>query len=114
MADVVGSIYMINGNPVTAPDEELWTNIVLGEDLRAQERRSPYQQLQWRKTVAERCDLDWFDYDETELTSITCTPPGEVGIHRTFTLSQRCISVLMRQTRGVAREVVATFLVDTR
>ncbi|NIN66271.1 MAG: hypothetical protein GTO63_16580 [Anaerolineae bacterium] len=114
MADVLGSVYMINGVIVTAPDEEVWSHIVLGENLQGLERRSPYDQLQWRKTVAERCDLDWFDYEGARLTSLTCTPPGEVGIHRVFTQSQLLVSVVMRASRGTGREVVATFLVDTR
>jgi hypothetical protein len=114
MADVLGSVYEFNGIKVTPPDEEVWAHVVLGENLTAHEVRSPYQQLQWRKTVAERCDLDWWDYEGTDLDSLTCTPPGEVGIHRVFTRSQKLISVVMRAGRGVAREVVATFLVDTR
>jgi hypothetical protein len=114
MADVIGSVYEINGVKVTSPDEEVWSPIVLGENLVPLERRSPYEQLQWRKTVAERCDLDWFDFAEQVLTSLTCTPPREVGVHRVFTQSQVLLSVAMRAGRGMGREVVATFIVDTR
>lgn len=114
MPDILGSYYAFNGVKVTAPDEENWSNIVLGEDLTAHEKRSPYRMLQWRKSVAERCDLDWWDYEGTDLTSLTCTPPGEVGVYRVFTQSQKLVSVVHRVGRGVAREVVATFLVDTR
>lgn len=114
MPDILGSSYEFNGVKVTAPDEEVWADMVLGEDLTAHEIRSPYVQLQWRKTVAERCDLDWWDYEGMDLDSLTCTPPGEVAVYRVFTRSQKLISVHMRAGRGVAREVVATFLVDTR
>ncbi len=114
MPDILGSNYAIDGVQVTAPDEENWSNIVLGENLTAHETRSPYQMLQWRKSVAERCDLDWWDYEGADLTSLTCTPPDNVGVYRVFTRSQKLISVVMRHSRGVAREVVATFLVDTR
>ncbi len=114
MPDVIGSVYMINGIRVPSPDEEVWSNIVVGDNLDALETRSPYQELTWRRTAGERCDLDWHDFDGLELSSITCTPPGEVGVHRTFTRSQKCKSVVHRNRRGTATEITATFLVDTR
>lgn len=114
MADLRGSVYMINGQPVVAPDEEVWSAIEIGNALTGLQRRSPMQMLKWRRIVAERCDLDWWDFDNTALTSLTCTPPEDVGVNRTFTRTALCVSVTMRQGHGVAREVVATFLVDTR
>lgn len=103
--------YAINGKRVTAPDEEAWQNIVLGDSNSGGENRSPYKILEWRKRVAGRCNLDWFDYDNTQLSSLVTRAPGELSDWQEYTTDVHCKSVTFRQTRSIGNEVVATFLV---
>lgn len=107
-----GIEYALNGTPVTAPDEEAWSNVVIGESLEGTERRSPYRILEWTKRVAGPCHLDWFDYDNTPLSSITTRSPGELVNYETYT-DAVCKSVTFRQRLGVGTEIVARFLVNT-
>lgn len=105
-----GIQYAINGNGVTAPDEEAWSNIVVGDALSGQERRSPFKQLEWRKQVAGPCYLDWYDYDNQTLDSLTTRTPGELVEYETYTTAI-CQSVTFRHRRSNANEIVAVFLV---
>lgn len=105
-----GIYYRINGQEVTAPDEEVWSPIVIGTSLAGEQKRSPYWRLEWRKTVADVCRLDWFDYDNTTLESLTTRPPKLLDQHETYT-DAICQSVGFRQRRGVGNELVAVFLV---
>lgn len=107
-----GIVYALNGVDVTAPDEETWSNKVIGESLSGTERRSPYRILEWTKRVAGECHLDWFDYDNSTLDSITTRSPGELVNYETYTTAI-CQSVTFRQRLGVGTEVVARFLVNT-
>lgn len=107
-----GIEYALNANAVTPPDEEAWSNVVVGESLVGDERRSPFRVLEWMKRVAGPCHLDWFDYDNTILSSITTRKPGELVESETYT-NVICQSVTFRQIHGVGNEIVARFLVDT-
>lgn len=109
---LVGVAYAINGIAVTTPDEEYWTPPVLGFALSGRQKRSPYWSLEWRAQVVGKCEVDWFTYDNTTLTSLTCRPPGTLREVETYT-DAICQSVVMRQRLGVGNEVVATFLVCT-
>lgn len=107
-----GNAYAINGTGVTAPDEEVWTEILMGIDLRGQQKRSIYWQLEWRKTVGNSCYLDWMDYDNTVLTGLTTRPRNRLDEFETYT-DVICQSVVFRHRHGAASEIVATFLVNT-
>ena len=102
--------YAINGTGVTTPDEEVWTPVVVGTSLSGTQKRSPYWQLEWRKQVLDRCDVDWWPYDNTVLTSLWGRPPGKLDETGQYS-DAICQSVTMRQVRGFGQEAVATFLV---
>lgn len=106
-----GIMFAINGVGVTSPDEEVWAHNTMGDDLDGLQKRSAFSRLEWRRTVGERCDLDWFPYDNTMLASLTTRPPGETDTHETYT-DVLCKSVTMRHRRSVGSEIVATFLVN--
>jgi len=103
-------IYSINDTEVTSPDEEVWSPVAIGTALTGRQKRSPYWRLEWHKTVAGPCRLDWFDYDNTTLDSLTTRTPGKLDISEIYT-DAVCQSVVFRQRRGVGNEIVATFLV---
>jgi len=107
----LGVVFAINGKGVTSPDEEVWAHNVLGEDLDGLQKRSAYAKLEWRRVVGESCDLDWFDYDNTTLTSLTTRLPGEIDQYEIYN-DAICQSVVKRNRRGVASEIVAVFLVN--
>lgn len=106
-----GVFYMLNGIGVTSPDEERWSPIVLGDAIDGLQRRSPYMRLEWHLRADGKCGLDWFPYDNTVLTSLTCRPDGELAEHETYT-DVFCKSVVGRQNRGVMTEIIAVFLVN--
>lgn len=108
-----GRDYAINDVPVTAPDEETWMPIVIGEALTALQRRSPYKRLEWIKHVGtdDRGNLDWWDYDNSGLTSITCTMYNNDKQSARYT-DAVCQQVTMRIGRNAAIEIVATFLIN--
>ena len=113
---IKGIAYAINDLQVMPPDEEVWSPIAVGVALTARQKRSPYQQLEWRRQVVDACDLDgsgrdWFLYDNTTLTSLTARQPGKLDERRTYT-DAICQSVGFRARRGVGNEVVAVFLVN--
>ncbi len=105
-----GVWYKINGDGVTTPDEEVWTPIAVGVALTGRQKRSPYWQLEWRKQVADSCDVDWWTYDNTTLSSLWTRPPDKLDETEQYT-DAICQSVEMRQRRGFGNEIVATFLV---
>lgn len=102
--------YMINGQGVTPPDSEEWGNIIVGTALTAREKRSHYRQLIWTKRLAEECDLDWFDFDNTTLTELVSRIPGSLRQSEVYT-DAICQSVVMRHTRSTGVDVTAKFLV---
>jgi len=106
-----GIVFAINRIGMPSPDEEVWAHNVLGEDLTGLQKRSAYSRLEWRRTAGERCDLDWFDYANTVLISLTTRPDGSLDTHETYT-DAICKSVTMRHRRGVGNEIVATFYVN--
>ena len=104
-------VFRINGEEVIAPDEEAWSPQVIGTDLAGEQNRSPYQRLEWRKTVADQCMLqDWAEHDNTTLVSLRTRPPLVLDEMETYTRVV-CQSVTMRHRRSRASEVVASFLV---
>lgn len=103
-------VYRINGVEVTSPDEEVWSPQVIGVDLNGEQNRSPYQGLEWRKTVSDQCRLDWDEYDNTRLESLTTRPPHTLDEFETY-IDVVCQSVTMRHRRSVGNEIVASFLV---
>ncbi len=107
-----GALYEINGVKVTAPDEEVWTDVVVGVDLNGLEIISPYKRLEWTQQAAAECHLDWFDYENQVLTSLTCRPHGELAEYQRYT-DAICQAVSFRQRRGVGSDVIAVFLVNT-
>jgi hypothetical protein len=106
-----GVFYAINDVEVTSPIEEVWTPVVSGVALTGRQKRSPYYYLEWRLQVTDMCYMDWFPYDNTTLTSLTCRPPRKLAEFNTFT-DAVCQSVNFRQRLGAGTEVVATFLVN--
>lgn len=106
-----GIAYAINGREVMSPDEEVWSPIVVGTGLDGTQRRSPYWQLEWRKTVVDSCWLDWLEYDNQALENLTTRPPDKLDEHETYT-DVLCQSVTMRHRRAVGNEVVAVFVVN--
>ena len=110
MTNIAGIFYKLNGNGVVSPDEEVWEPIVVGVALTGRQKRSPYWQLEWRRQVVDRCDVDWWDYANTTLTSLWTRPPDKLDETAQYS-DAICQSVEMRHTRGLGQEVVATFLV---
>ena len=106
-----GVLYAINGIEVTTPVEEVWTPVSSGVALTGRQKRSPYYYLEWRLQVTDMCYMDWFPFDNTTLTSLTCRPPRALDRFRTYT-DAICQSVNFRQRLSVGTEVVATFLVN--
>lgn len=107
---VMGVFYMINGAGVTPPDDEVWDPISMGDALTGRQKRSHYRRLRWVKNVAERCDLDWWDHDNTTLVSLVTRPPDETAMSETYT-DAICQSVTMRHSHGRGIDVTARFLV---
>ena len=106
-----GIAYAINRQGVPSSDQEVWAHNVLGDDLTGIQKRSAYSRLEWRRTMGEQCDLDWFDFENTKLSSLTARPPGSSNTTEIYT-DAICKSVTMRHRRGVATEIVATFWVN--
>ena len=104
--------YMINDLVMPTPDTEQWSDNVVGVSLALTQRRSPYQMLIWRKAVVDGCRLDWFDYDNTALTSLTTRGPGDLKEVTRYT-DVICQQVTMVQSREAGRQVEAHFLVNT-
>ena len=114
MSVKVWGTYMLNGVTVTAPDEEAWTPIVSGVAVSGHQKRSPYWMLEWRKQVVAPCSLEWKEYDNTTLTTLTTRPNDEDGLDAFVTYIDVILqSVTLRQRRGVGTEMVAQFLVNT-
>lgn len=106
------TVYAINDIEVTAPDEEVWTPIVQGESLTGRQKRSPWYRLEWRRTVGGPCELDWYDFDNLTLSSLSCRPPGILDdFVRITSPAPICQSVTLRHRLSVGTEIVATFLV---
>lgn len=110
MGNFLGA-HAINGQQVTSPDEEVWQDINLGDAGDGLERRSPYKVLEWRKRVAGPCNLDWFEFDNQTLVSITARPKGKLKEWETYDTDVKCKSVSFRQNHDTGNEVVATFLI---
>jgi hypothetical protein len=109
--------YLINGYEVYAPDEEVWSEIVIGDALSGEQKRSPYRELTWTRQVADDCTLsggnkDWFTYDNTTLASITTRTYKSTLDDFTTYASAVCKSVDVRMRHGVGNQIVAVFWVD--
>ncbi len=107
-----GALFKFNDITITAPDEQVWADIVQGNDLNGLPVISPYKRLELRQQVGDECNLDWFDYKGTVLTSLTCPPPDEIAEYQRYT-DAICQSVHFRHRQGVAQEIVAILLVNT-
>lgn len=108
---VPGVFFMINGAGVVSPDTEVWDPISMGAALTGEQKRSHYRHLRWQKTIAEKCDLDWWEYDNVTLTSLTTRPPDELAMSETYS-DAICQSVTMRHSHGRGIDVTANFLVN--
>ncbi len=107
-----GVLYKINGISITAPDEQVWSDITQGNDLNALPVFSPYKRMELRQQIGDECNLDWFEYKGTVLESITCPPPDEIAEYQRYT-DAICQTVFFRHRQGVAQEIVGIFLVNT-
>jgi len=108
-----GALFKFNDITITAPDEQVWSDITQGNDLNGLPVYSPYKRLELRQQVGDECNLDWFDYKGTVLTSITCPPPDEIAEYQRYD-DAICQSVHFRHRQGVAQEIVAILLVNTK
>ena len=110
--------YAIDGIETYAPDEETWGELVTGEALSGEQKRSPYREHTWTRQVGDACDLDggtddWMAYDNTVLGSITTrTYKGIMDAFTTYT-DAICKTVNVRKRRGVGNEIVAVFWIRT-
>jgi len=107
-----GVLYKINGISISAPDEQVWGDIVQGNDLNGLPVISPYKKVEMRQQVGDQCNLDWFDYKGQALTSFTCPPPDELDGYQRYT-DAICQTVYFSHRQGVAQQIVAVFLVNT-
>lgn len=107
---VWGIHFMINGQGVVPPDDVDWTPIVVGEGLDGLERRAHYRTVKWTKRAVPGCDMDWFQFDNTELTSFTCPEPDNSRQSETYTTAI-CKSVKALQSHGNMQDIQAVFLV---
>lgn len=105
--------HAINGHAITVPDEETWQRIVNGDTLNGLESRTGFSILQWTKRVGGPCHLDWYDYDNEELSSLRARPDPEIDEYETYTTQVFCKSVTSRKVHSQAMDIVATFLVYT-
>ena len=105
-----GMVFAINDQVVSCPDEDTLSPIVIGEATSGLQKRSPYRLLTWRKNIGGRCDMDWFDHDNTRLISLHTRSIGKVDEYTRFT-DVVCQSVTKRNRRQLGTEIVATFLV---
>ena len=103
---------MINGLGVTPPDDVDWTPISMGDALDGLERRTHYRTVTWTKQVEQGCFLNWFQFDNTELTSFICSPPDHPEQHETYSEAY-CKSVKAPQHHGKPQGIQAVFLVRT-
>lgn len=107
---VLGIFFMINGQGVEAPDEIDWTPITLGDGLDGLERRSPFYTVRWTKRAVPGCNMSWFEFDNTELTSLVCPGPDNSRESERYTEAY-CKSVKALQTHGSMYDIQAVFLV---
>lgn len=80
-----GIAFMMNGQGVVCPDDIDWQSISMGDTLNGLESRSHYQVVRWMKRAHHGCDLNWFDFDNTELTEFICPPPDESKQYEVYT-----------------------------
>lgn len=95
MTQIYGQYFMMNGQEVTPPDDIRWEPVVIGEDLNALQKRSHYSRCVWTKRAVLGCDMDWFDYDNTELTSFVCPPTENSKVTERFT------TAIVQQVKGL-------------
>lgn len=110
MTEFMGNYFMLNGQGVTAPDDVDWPHINIGEALDGLQRRSPYRVCTWDKNVDPGCAMDWFDFDNTELTEFICPPPDNSRTSMRYT-EAFCQSVKGTFHHGVLQNIRAVFLV---
>lgn len=103
--------FMFNDKNITPPTEWNWSPIVVGTNLAAKQNRSPMWRLEFRRRVVDRCLIDWFDYDNQRLLSITVPPHDALGETRRYTFAV-VQQVAMRHRLGVGNELVATIVVN--
>ena len=106
--------HSINRGATTQPDDVEWFDIPVGSgtSLAGTLRLSPYKFCEWTRQVDDTCGLDWYDYKNTQLSSLTTYPPEKTDEVETYT-DAFCLSVGHRTRRGKANEIVARFLVYT-
>jgi hypothetical protein len=104
-------VHMINDQVVTSPDTQTWEPSNLGAALDMTLRRSPMRVVRWTKTVAGPCDLDWFTYDNTILTTFVTRGPTALKEWTVYTdaVCQQ-VSMVHSGPRGTRYEAI--FLVN--
>lgn len=110
MSELYGNIFAMNGQGVSSPDDIRWDPVVIGEDLDALQKRSHYSLCTWTKRAVNGCDMDWFDFDNTELTMFACPP------HENSMVTHVYDTAVVQQVKAMHRhgnmyDIVATILV---
>lgn len=105
-----GIAFMLNHIGVTSPDDIDWTPISMGDALDGLERRSHYRTVRWAKNAHWGCDLDWFQFDNTELNHFICPPPDQSRQYEVYT-EAFCKSVKAIHRHGNMYDIQAIFLV---
>jgi hypothetical protein len=102
---------MINDLVVISPDQETWEPANLGIALDMTQRRSPMRVLRWTKTVVGPCNLIWFDFDNTILSSLYTRGPNQLREWTRYT-DVICQQVSMVHSGPNGSRYEAVFLVN--
>lgn len=109
---IYGTFFRINDQEVPCPDQEAWSDVVIGQSLDGTQKRSPWKRLEWTKRVDNPCDqFEWFAWDNTTLTSLTTRARGYRNVSERYT-DAICVSVTAVQSHGNMTDITATFLVN--
>ena len=107
-----GVYFQINELSTTAPDGDVWTDNVVGEDLDGLMTRSPMRRLEWRKKIVTGCmSEDWVPHDNTRLDSLTTRAYKKVDQYATYS-DALCQSVTLDGKQSLGQSMVAVFLVN--
>ncbi len=103
--------HMINDLVVISPDTQTWEPTSSGVALDMTQRRSPMRVLRWSKSFARPCDLIWFDFDNTILSSLYTRGPSQLQEWTRYTdVVCQQVSMVHSGPRGTRYEAI--FLVN--